>query len=162
MILHAATALLPEGWARDVSIRVEGGRIVWFASFMTGELFAALSDHTILGRLMTARAFDADGFARGLAASAEGGLIGRLFSARTLGLFVRLPGAAEAGGLRPGAPDPRGRALVGPRGGAVRRAGSRALRGRRLLPRVAHERGGLGLRLGPAGGGAGLPLASTG
>lgn len=27
MILHAATALLPQGWARDVRIRVEGGRI---------------------------------------------------------------------------------------------------------------------------------------
>lgn len=27
MILHAATALLPEGWARDVRIRVEDGRI---------------------------------------------------------------------------------------------------------------------------------------
>jgi 2-dehydro-3-deoxygalactonokinase len=75
---------------------VEGGRIVWFASFMTGELFAALSDHTILGRLMTGRAFDADGFARGLAAAEDGGLIGRLFSARTLGLFDRLSGTAIA------------------------------------------------------------------
>ncbi|MFM7334253.1 MAG: formimidoylglutamate deiminase [Tabrizicola sp.] len=28
MILHAATALLPEGWAKDVQIRVEAGRIV--------------------------------------------------------------------------------------------------------------------------------------
>ena len=27
MILHAETALLPEGWATDVRIRVEGGRI---------------------------------------------------------------------------------------------------------------------------------------
>lgn len=27
MILHAASALLPDGWARDVRIRVEGGRI---------------------------------------------------------------------------------------------------------------------------------------
>jgi formimidoylglutamate deiminase len=28
MFLHAATALLPEGWARDVRIRIDGGRIV--------------------------------------------------------------------------------------------------------------------------------------
>ncbi|MFN4201530.1 MAG: formimidoylglutamate deiminase [Tabrizicola sp.] len=28
MILHAASALLPDGWARDVRIRMEGGRIV--------------------------------------------------------------------------------------------------------------------------------------
>lgn len=27
MILHAASALLPDGWARDVRIRIEGGRI---------------------------------------------------------------------------------------------------------------------------------------
>lgn len=27
MLLHAASALLPEGWARDVLVRVEGGRI---------------------------------------------------------------------------------------------------------------------------------------
>ena len=28
MILHAAQALLPEGWAKDVRLRVEKGRIV--------------------------------------------------------------------------------------------------------------------------------------
>jgi 2-dehydro-3-deoxygalactonokinase len=78
---------------------VEGGRIAWFTTFMTGELFAALSEHTILARLMDGRAFDADGFARGLAASAEEGLLGRLFSARTLGLFGRLPGKASASDL---------------------------------------------------------------
>ena len=29
MILHAETALLPDGWARDVRIVVEEGRIAW-------------------------------------------------------------------------------------------------------------------------------------
>jgi len=32
---------------------VEGGRITRFATFMTGELFAVLKEHSILGRLMT-------------------------------------------------------------------------------------------------------------
>ena len=32
---------------------VKGGRIASFRTFMTGEVFGALKDHTILGRLMT-------------------------------------------------------------------------------------------------------------
>jgi formimidoylglutamate deiminase len=37
MILHAATALLPEGWATDVRIRVEAGRIAEVTSGVPGE-----------------------------------------------------------------------------------------------------------------------------
>ena len=33
----------------------EDGRIVWFATFMTGEVFAVLKEHSILGRLMAGR-----------------------------------------------------------------------------------------------------------
>ncbi len=78
---------------------VEAGRIAGFATFMTGEAFAAMSAHTILGRLMTGAEFDADGFARGVVhggrdAAGRGGLLHRLFSARTLGLFERVPGHA--------------------------------------------------------------------
>jgi len=82
--------------------RVEAGRIVWFATFMTGELFAALKHHTILGRLMTATdAFDDDAFAAGLGYAqaddaASGGLLKRLFSVRTLGLVERLPASGLA------------------------------------------------------------------
>ena len=36
MILHAATALLPEGWAQDVRIRIEGGRIAEVTSGTPG------------------------------------------------------------------------------------------------------------------------------
>ena len=73
------------------------GRIVWFATFMTGELFAVLSEHSILGRLMAAGAApDETAFARGLSYAREGpgGLLKRLFSARTLGLFDQLPASA--------------------------------------------------------------------
>ena len=76
----------------------EGGRIVWFATFMTGELFAVLKDHSILGRLMADAAPDEAAFARGLAygRSGPGGLLKRLFSARTLGLFDQLPASGVA------------------------------------------------------------------
>jgi 2-dehydro-3-deoxygalactonokinase len=73
---------------------VEDGRIVWFATFMTGELYGVLKEHSILGRLMAESAAPDDAaFARGLAYAQEGpgGLLKRLFSARTLGLFDRLP-----------------------------------------------------------------------
>jgi 2-dehydro-3-deoxygalactonokinase len=83
-------------------IIVEGGRITGFRSFMTGELFAALLDHTILGRLAAGRAHDDDGFAQGVATARSaheagagpGDLMNLVFSARTRVL---------AGGLREGA-----------------------------------------------------------
>ncbi|MGO4126187.1 2-dehydro-3-deoxygalactonokinase [Inquilinus sp. YAF38] len=70
----------------------EDGRIAWFATSMTGEAFAVLAEHSILGRLMDGRAYDQPAFRRGLAvgAAAGGGLLRRLFSARTLGLFGEL------------------------------------------------------------------------
>jgi 2-dehydro-3-deoxygalactonokinase len=75
---------------------VEDGRIVWFATFMTGEVFAVLKEHSILGRMMAGDADDAQAFRRGLAyaRSRPGGLLKRLFSARTLGLFGHLPESA--------------------------------------------------------------------
>ena len=76
---------------------VEGGRIARFATFMTGEVFAALRKHTILGRLMDGDADDAEAFRRGVEQSGRGGgLLRRLFSARTLPLFDRLPGTGVA------------------------------------------------------------------
>jgi 2-dehydro-3-deoxygalactonokinase len=85
--------------------RVEAGRIVDFATFMTGEVYAALKDHTLLGRLMAPAdgsgvASAADGFARGLAAAAAlerpGDLLHAVFMTRSLGLFHELPAHALA------------------------------------------------------------------
>jgi 2-dehydro-3-deoxygalactonokinase len=77
---------------------VEDGRILWFATFMTGEVFAVLKEHSILGRLMAGDAHDAQAFRRGMAYArgTRGGLLKRLFSARTLGLFGQLPAEAIA------------------------------------------------------------------
>ena len=58
---------------------VADGRIVSFRTFMTGEVFGALKDHTILGRLMRAGA-DADGFARGVREGAALGSAGALLN----------------------------------------------------------------------------------
>jgi len=72
-------------------VRVAGGRIAGFSTHMTGEAFAALKDHTILGRMMTGTAEAGPAFAAGVARSAEGGgLLHHLFGTRTLGLFGRL------------------------------------------------------------------------
>ena len=76
----------------------EDGRIVWFATFMTGEVFGVLKEHSILGRMMADAEHDPQAFRRGLAyARAEGGgLLKRLFSARTLALFEQLPSQGVA------------------------------------------------------------------
>jgi 2-dehydro-3-deoxygalactonokinase len=77
---------------------VEAGRITRFATFMTGELFALLKGHGILGRLMAGDAHDPATFRRGVdyGSKAGGGLLRRLFSVRTLALFDRLPAAGVA------------------------------------------------------------------
>jgi 2-dehydro-3-deoxygalactonokinase len=77
--------------------RIEGGRIVGFETYFTGEAFAALRAHTILGRLMRDAPADPDAFGRGVARAAEPGhLLHHLFGVRTLGLFGRLGEAAAA------------------------------------------------------------------
>lgn len=71
---------------------VENRRLLRFQTFMTGEVFAALRGHTILGRLMgdVAEKLDADGFRAGVVAGAAEGqpghLLARIFAARTFGL----------------------------------------------------------------------------
>jgi 2-dehydro-3-deoxygalactonokinase len=68
-----------------------------FATFMTGELYAVLREHSILGRLAVAGA-DADAFERGVRSGvqSEVGLSHALFSARTLALTGALAPAGVA------------------------------------------------------------------
>jgi 2-dehydro-3-deoxygalactonokinase len=77
---------------------VQGGRIVSFRTFMTGEVFGALKDHTILGRLMTRGADDRTAFARGVtegaALGSAGALLNRCFAPRTYGLMDKLADTA--------------------------------------------------------------------
>jgi 2-dehydro-3-deoxygalactonokinase len=69
--------------------RVEHGRVVDFTTFMTGELFGVLIDHSMLGRLAGHEPgrFVRDAFSRGVARGlADGELLHDLFGARTLAL----------------------------------------------------------------------------
>ena len=79
---------------------VENGRIVRFATYMTGELFGVLRQHSILGRTMAPgeAAHDAAATKLGLEAGLAGGgeLLHRLFAVRTLALFDRLTPDAGA------------------------------------------------------------------
>ena len=77
---------------------VENGLLVWFATFMTGELFSILCRYSILGRLMEDGPHDDDAFLMGLESSAGGkkgqlGLMNKLFSVRSRGLFEEIPRA---------------------------------------------------------------------
>ncbi len=71
-----------------------GGRVQGFATFMTGEVYAVLCRHSILGRMMAEGPEDAEAFLRGLDdawnEARAGGLLHRLFGTRTLALFEEL------------------------------------------------------------------------
>ena len=77
--------------------RVEAGRIVDFETYMTGEIFAVLKAHSVLGRMMAPASENepATGFATGLEAAVAlehpGDLLHAAFMARTFGLFGQLP-----------------------------------------------------------------------
>jgi 2-dehydro-3-deoxygalactonokinase len=71
---------------------VENGKLSWFTTFMTGEIFAILLNHSILGRLIEEGHHDDQAFQKGLAvakhAAQKGkGVMNHLFSVRSLGLF---------------------------------------------------------------------------
>jgi 2-dehydro-3-deoxygalactonokinase len=75
-------------------VRVVDGRIASFATFMSGEVYALLRQHSILGRMMPAEDGElvSDAFLRGVRhAQQSGSLLHAAFSARTLALFDRLP-----------------------------------------------------------------------
>jgi 2-dehydro-3-deoxygalactonokinase len=83
--------------------RLEDGRVMEFTTFITGELFALLREHSILGRApgpsgrdVIAAALD-DAFARGVRAaqSSPAGVAPLLFSTRALVVTNRLAGIAS-------------------------------------------------------------------
>ena len=69
--------------------RVEHGRVVDFTTFLTGELYGVLIDHSMLGRLAGHEPgrFSRDAFSRGVGRGlADGELAHDIFGARTLSL----------------------------------------------------------------------------
>jgi 2-dehydro-3-deoxygalactonokinase len=78
-------------------VQVKDGRIVAFRTFMTGEVYGLLRQHSILARTLpeTDGELDADAFGRGLAhAAGSASLLHAAFSVRTLALFERMPPAS--------------------------------------------------------------------
>jgi 2-dehydro-3-deoxygalactonokinase len=79
---------------------VVDGRVERFLTFMTGEVFSVLRDHTILGRTMQPcdEAHDA-AFLRGVDTArykGQAGVLATMFSTRTLGLTGQLPPQQQA------------------------------------------------------------------
>lgn len=79
-------------------VGVDQGRITRFATYMTGDVFAALRGHTILRALMQDAPFHDEGFRLGVTSGLSAGsdLLNRLFHVRSMPLFGRLPAAASA------------------------------------------------------------------
>jgi 2-dehydro-3-deoxygalactonokinase len=78
--------------------RIEAGRVSDTRTYMTGELFALLKSHSILGRLIQGDAPNEEAFLRGAERGlADAALLNLLFSVRTEGLFERIaPDALSA------------------------------------------------------------------
>ena len=73
-------------------VHVALGKIQDFATYMTGEVFASLKDHTILGTLMEMSDFDLSAFQKGVSAAQDrrANLLHDLFHVRTLPLMGKL------------------------------------------------------------------------
>lgn len=91
-----ATLILPGTHSKWV--RAENGALRDFRSFMTGEVFAALSKHTILGRLIpeTPGPFDAAAFVAGVKLAADpasggAGVLNAIFTTRSGVLLEAFP-----------------------------------------------------------------------
>lgn len=79
---------------------VEGGQVTRFFTFMTGEVFGVLREHTILGRGMQPADEPHDAaFLRGVDTArhhGQAGVLATIFSTRTLGLTGQLPAREQA------------------------------------------------------------------
>jgi 2-dehydro-3-deoxygalactonokinase len=102
--IFGALSLLPAGVStichpgtHSKHITIEGGAVVRFTTHMTGELFAVLREHSILGRTMKEGGGDWNAFDAGVARAGErGGLLHHLFGARTRVLTNEIAATAEA------------------------------------------------------------------
>lgn len=80
-------------------VQIEQAKISALATHMTGELFAILRQHSVLGRLMPSQQNELDpiAFIQGVEDARQGmylGLSHQLFAVRTLGLMEMMPGSS--------------------------------------------------------------------
>lgn len=94
--LNEGTFVMPGTHSKWVE--VADGKIVDFSTYMTGEIYAALKGHTILGTLMKEAAFNEEAFQMGVKAGLErsSNLLHSLFHVRTLPLMGKIPNVATA------------------------------------------------------------------
>jgi 2-dehydro-3-deoxygalactonokinase len=115
---EAGLACLPGShskWAR-----IEAGRVAGFTTHLTGEAYAALRGHTILGRMMHDGATSPAAFDQGVARSADAdGLLHHVFGARTLALTGRMAESDTASYLSGILIGHEVRAALGAQAGAV-------------------------------------------
>jgi len=91
------TAAICHPGTHSKHVSVQAGAVTGFTTFMTGEMFAVLREHSILGRTMTAGPADWKAFDEGIArAPQRAGLLHHLFGARTRVLMGDLMPASEA------------------------------------------------------------------
>lgn len=86
----------PSGWfllpgTHSKWVRVDGGKVIELLTFMTGELFALLSQHGTLARVMKEHQSIASAFETGLAAARHGGFTHMAFCARALVVTDMMP-----------------------------------------------------------------------
>jgi 2-dehydro-3-deoxygalactonokinase len=91
---HSAEVILPGTHSKWV--RVEDGKLTHFTTHMTGEVFAVMRQHSILGRLMpeALQPMRPEAFLRGVARSQSDhadGLLHDLFTARSMVLLEQMP-----------------------------------------------------------------------
>jgi 2-dehydro-3-deoxygalactonokinase len=94
---HDGVVCLPGTHTKWVDLH--GGNIARFQTFMTGEMYALLSQHSVLRHSVGGETWDAQAFAAGVAQSlqAPDALAGSLFGIRAAGLISGLsPDAARA------------------------------------------------------------------
>ena len=90
---NSATILLPGTHSKHALVR--NGRIERFLTHMTGEVFALLRDHSVLGRLTTEPRADLDAFDAGVRrAQQPAGLLHHVFGVRTRVLMNELEAAS--------------------------------------------------------------------
>jgi 2-dehydro-3-deoxygalactonokinase len=98
--LPAGVAQLCLPGTHSKHLRLRDGVIEGFTTHMTGEVFAVLGRHSILGRLMDGGHIDARAFEEGLERARDpGGLLHHLFGARTRVLLDGMPPTSIAGYL---------------------------------------------------------------
>lgn len=95
-LAHRDTATLVLPGTHSKWVQVQGGRVTRFSTFMTGEIYALMSQHSILGKTLDLHgAFDEAAFLQGIDQSqSPGSVLHHLFAVRTLALFDRMPAAA--------------------------------------------------------------------